>query len=268
MKAVAFDLDDTLLRDDLTISDYSVRILRRLHAAGIRIIPASGRARPSMQHYIGRLDCASLFIACNGAEIWDVSGCKLLSQELFSVDLAREIADFAEQRHCYAQVYQGECFYFNRQDEYAVRYARSASLKGVFAGDLRKFIRQPQAKILLMSDETTVSALLKEASQLFTGRASVTCSKPWFLEFNPLNATKGIALGKAAHLLNIEPSDVIAFGDSLNDLSMLQAAGISVAVANGREEIRSAADAVCGSNNEDGPAHYLQQYFFPGEAVI
>ena len=267
MKAIAFDLDDTLLRDDLTISSYSVHVFRALNRNGFRIIPASGRAKLSMKPYVDLLDCASLYIACNGAEIWDASSDRLLSQELLSEELAVEIADFAEQRHCYAQVYEGEYFCFNRRDEYAARYERSASLKGVFVGDLRQYIRSPQTKVLMMSDEQTISSMLKEARSRFGNRASVTCSKPWYLEFNPLMATKGIALKKTAEFLHIDLKDIIAFGDSLNDLSMLQAAGTAVTVSNGWKEIRPFCDEICGSNNEDGPARYLHQHYLPGEVI-
>lgn len=70
VQAVVFDLDDTLLRDDRTISPYTVDVIRRVAAAGIHVIPASGRARDSMRPFVEQLGCASLYIACNGAEVW------------------------------------------------------------------------------------------------------------------------------------------------------------------------------------------------------
>ena len=138
-------------------------------------------------------------------------------------------------------------------------------LKGVYVGDLRQFIREPRSKILMMAEEETVAQMLVLARKRFDGRVSVTCSKPYFLEFNPLTATKGIALRKAAELLGLAPENFIVFGDSLNDLSMLKIAGVSVAVSNGRPEIRSACDAVCLSNEEDGVARCLAEKILKGE---
>ena len=261
IRAVAFDLDDTLLRDDLSISDNTVHVLRGLFAAGWQIIPASGRAKLSMKPFVDRLDCASLYIACNGAEIWDGRTHELLHAESFSAELGREIAAFGNAHHCYSQTYAGDCFYFSKHSVWAERYASASMLRGVFVGDLTRFIREPRNKILMMAEESKIAAMLAEARALFAGRASVTCSKPWFLEFNPLRATKGIALRYAADHLSLKPENVIAFGDGLNDLPMLEAAGWSVAMANGQDALKAASDDVCASNQEDGVAGYLAARF-------
>lgn len=268
MKAVAFDLDDTLLRDDLSISSFTVSILRTLSGRGIFIIPASGRAQLSMKSFVDLLGCASLYISCNGAEIWDGQTHRLLKQELFSEETGLEIAEFGKKHHCYTQTYAGNHFYYNEESVWAERYASASSLSGVFVGDLTKFIREPRNKILMMAEEHKIASMLKEAQSLFAGRVSVTCSKPYFLEFNPILATKGNALQYAAGILHISPSDIIAFGDSLNDLSMLRAAGRSVLMSNGRQDLVPLCDDVCPSNNEDGVAVYLQRYFSKQEMIL
>lgn len=265
MKAVVFDLDDTLLRDDLTISDFSVRVFHALHARGVRIIAASGRSQFSMKPYIEQLACVSFYISCNGAEIWDgVSHC-LISQELFSASLSIEIARFAEQHSCYAQVYEGSCFYFNQYGPWAEKYAAATRLTGVYVGKLSDFIHEPRNKILLIDHEDKIASMYSEALPRFRERASVTCSKPVYLEFNPLNAVKGKALEKVCARSGIPLVETIAFGDSLNDLSMLQKTGIGVTVSNGWQEIRPYCDDICLSNNEDGPARYLNDHYLNGE---
>lgn len=113
MKAIMFDLDDTLLRDDRTISEYTVSVMRRAAARGIHVIPASGRACHSMQRFVHQLDCASLFVSCNGAEVWNTDG-ELLHQVQMDVDTAREVAAFVQNRGCYAQTYAGDSFFYNR----------------------------------------------------------------------------------------------------------------------------------------------------------
>ncbi|MBO6093779.1 MAG: HAD hydrolase family protein, partial [Oscillospiraceae bacterium] len=114
---------------------------------------------------------------------------------------------------------------------------------------------------LMMAEPSTISAMLEEALIQFRGRVSVTCSKPYFLEFNPIGATKGITLSWAASYLHLPPSSFLAFGDSLNDLSMLQAAGRGVQMSNGREDLRSLCDDLCGSNQNDGVSAYLDKVF-------
>ena len=265
MKTVIFDLDDTLLHDDRTISSFTVDAFQRLHHAGYRFIAASGRAQFSMKPYMDQLPCISAYIACNGAEIWDAASHVLLHQELIPVDVSREIAQFAENHDCYAHVYDKDSFYYNKHCQYSVLYAASSRLTGVYAGKLSEYITEPRNKIILIDDEATIQKLYAEAKQQFSGKASVTCSKPIYLEFNPVNTSKGNALAFLAEKLGFQMKDVIAFGDSLNDLSMLRNAGLSVAVSNGWKAVKADCDAICASNNEDGPARFLLQYYLSGE---
>ena len=266
-KAAAFDLDDTLLHDDLSISDYTTDVFRRLHAKGFLLIAASGRSRMSIKPFVDRLGCICLYIACNGAEIYDGPTGELLHAESYSKELAWEICDFGAENRCYAQTYGGDRFYFNEYSEYAARYAAASMLKGEYVGDLRKYINEPRSKILMMAEEAKIARMLSEARERFAGRVSVTCSKPYFLEFNPIRATKGIALEYAARRLGIRTDEIIAFGDSLNDLPMMQAAGRSVIVANGRNDVKPLCDEICRTNQEDGVARYLSEHFLSGEVL-
>lgn len=263
IEAVAFDLDDTLLRDDRNISPYTLSVLRRAAEAGIRVIPASGRTRESMRGYVEEIGCASCFISCNGAEVWSPS-LELLAQELLDVALAREVARFAEDHGCYAQTYAEDCFFYNQEGEWARAYAESSRLRGVHVGNLEAYIANPTPKILMMDDPRRIVELLAEARERFGGQVSLTCSKPYFLEVNPLRATKGNALGWCAEHYGFSMAHAVAFGDSLNDLSMLTAAGLGVAVANAREDVRAQVSAVCGSNEEDGVARYIEQHILSG----
>lgn len=257
LKAAAFDLDDTLLRDDLSISAYTIQIFRRLRDSGFILIPASGRTLMSMKPFVDQLGCSSLCIACNGAQIWDPETNQILYREELSADLCREIAAFGNKYRCYAQTYSDDRFFFNEHSEYARRYASASMLPGEYVGDLETYIKEPRAKILMMADESKIARMLTDARTLFQGRASVTCSKAYFLEFNPLHATKGIALGKATAMLGVSLANTAAFGDSLNDLPMLEACGCPVAVANARSEVLSFCSDTCASNMEDGVARFL-----------
>ena len=260
-RAVAFDLDDTLLRDDLTISESTIRLLRSLAGKGIHIIPASGRAKLSMKPFVDQMECASVYISCNGAECWDGKTHDLICSESFSADICREIARFGKKHQCYTQTYAGAFFYYNEDSVWARRYAASSMLKGKCVGDLESYIQEPRNKILMMNTPEKIASMLPEAVSLFDGKASVTSSKPEYLEFNPPEATKGKALIRMADRLGISPRQIIAFGDSLNDYSMFEAAGWSVLVENGRESLKPLCSAVCGSNNQDGVAHYLADFF-------
>lgn len=258
--AIAFDLDDTLLRSDGSISGYTVDVLRRARERGIRIIPASGRTFGSMMRAVPRiLPMASALVSCNGSEVWSSDGA-LLMQELLPVPLAHEVAAFAAQRDVYCQTYSPDRFYYTVENEWAASYARLSSLQGECVGDLCAFIQQPVTKLLMMDEPRRVAALLAEAQELFQGRASLTCSKPYFLECNPLLATKANALKWCGAHFGFDVSGLVCFGDSLNDVSMLQLAGKGVAVANARDDVKALGFEVCRSNDEDGVAHYIEDH--------
>jgi len=259
IRAIAFDLDDTLLRPDNTVSDYTVQVLHRAHERGIIILPASGRTRDSMFPTVERIGCASAFISCNGADIWTTDQ-ELLMQELLPVELAHEVARFASDRGVYCQTYSPSRFYYSVENDYAVSYAQSSSLEGEYVGDLTAFIQQPVTKLLMMDTPQRIAELYQEARTLFAGRASLTCSKPYFLECNPLRATKGNALKWCAGHFGFDMSELLAFGDSLNDVSMLEAAGTGIAMGNAREDVKAMGFPLCGSNAEDGVARYIDEH--------
>lgn len=259
IRAIAFDLDDTLLRPDASVSDYTAYVLQRAATQGIIILPASGRTRDSMWPAVTRIGCASAFISCNGADIWSPER-ELLTQELLPVELAHEVARFAADRGVYCQTYSPDRFFYSMQNEYAASYEKSSSLEGEYVGDLTQFIQHPVTKLLMMDDPARIAELYQEARALFAGRASLTCSKAYFLECNPLRATKGNALKWCAKHFGFDMSELLAFGDSLNDVSMLEAAGTGVAMANARDDVKAMGFPVCGSNTEDGVARYIEEH--------
>ena len=132
----------------------------------------------------------------------------------------------------------------------------------MYVGDLEQHLTAPTTKILIMAEPEQISAMMTEAQQLFGDTLSLTCSKPYFLEVNPPNATKGHALAVCAEEMGFPLSECVAFGDSLNDVSMLRAAGIGVCMDNGRADVKQMGFAVCRTNQEDGVARYIQQMVF------
>lgn len=259
VRAIAFDLDDTLLRDDRSISPYTISILRRAADKGILIVPASGRTSSSMRRLVEQIGCASYYVCCNGAEVRTPDH-GVIMQRLLPTGLAKEIAAWAARCDVYAQTYDETRFYFNKHGKYAEDYKVSSTLEGVYVGDLEAFIAQPTAKLLLMDEPARIAELLQEAQGRWGDVTSLTCSKPYFLEVNPQHATKGNALGWIAQRHGFSMADFVAFGDSLNDLSMLEAAGTGVAMANAREDVKARVPIVCRSNEEDGVARYIEEY--------
>lgn len=264
IQAIAFDLDDTLLRDDRTISAYTLDVLRRAHEAGVRIIPASGRVRDSMIGFVRQIGCADIYISGNGAQVWSPDH-ELLMEEALSPALAREIGQFAEDHHCYAQTYAGEHFYYNHDGYWAREYAAFASLTGFCVGNLAEYQQTSTPKVLIMDSPERIAELYGLAKERFGDRTAIACSKPTFLEINPIHATKGNALSWCASRMGFSLENTMAFGDSLNDLSMLTSVGHGVAMGNAWEAVKAHGFPQADANERDGVARYIEEHVLGGQ---
>lgn len=179
-QAVFFDMDGTVLRDDRSISESTVQLLRNLAQSGVMIVPASGRAMESMKPYVEQLGCVEMFISSNGAEIWDTSrGC--LKMRHFTREETEQILAFSTQQDCYAQTYFDKYFVYNRDGHWAKDYAKSTGLTGVKALSQEDMLAHSTNKVLMMADKKTVRKLSALAHEAFDGVAQVTQSNAHYL---------------------------------------------------------------------------------------
>lgn len=261
-------MDDTLLNDEMGISPYSLSVLSRAMEMGIRVILASGRAGASMRAYVDEVKSPTPYIACNGGEIIDPKDHRLLDQLLFMAEEARACARFAEENGFYVHSYDGNAFYYAGEDAYGREYSRSSSLRGIRVNKLSEFISSPTPKLLCIGEPESIGILLEKARSRFGDTVSLSISKPYFLEMMPSGATKGNALKKISAYVSIDPDTTMAFGDSLNDMSMLTWVKYGVAMENGREEIKSMLSLVCPPNTQDGVARYIARHVLKEDVCL
>lgn len=252
------DMDDTLFDEAGGISSYTMEVMRRCLARGIRVIPCSGRAQASMEPFVRQLQTGLPYIACNGAQLVNADH-TVMEESLLSAELARELCDFFEQNGCYVQVYRGDRFYYADECAPSRSYKKSSGMCGVAVGDLQAFLDFSTPKVLSVHEPVQIEKLYREGMERFDGRASLTISKPYFLEAAPVEATKGAALSRLAEKIGICPETTAVFGDSLNDISMLSFSPHSIAMGNARDEVKKAARYTCRPNGEDGMARFVQE---------
>ena len=260
VRLIAFDMDDTLLRDDRTIGARTLRALRAAHEAGVRIVPATGRGKHSMWNYVEQIGCADAAICTNGAQVYDGAGAPIRETPV-ALDLARDIVRFAVDGGWYVQAYSEDDYYFARETDGTRLYARLSGHMGREVGDLLEAMQAPPFKLLFVETDMERMRVLKEqAHARFDKDLCVFDSKPFYLEITDPTATKGAAVLYLARRFGVLPGETMCFGDSQNDLSMIECAGTGVVMANAREEIRARADLVAPSNEEEGVAQVLEQY--------
>lgn len=269
IELIALDLDDTLLRSDLTISPGNIAALREASARGVRIVLASGRNIHSMKRYAEALDAAGpgeYMICTNGAEILETATGKRVFAQSMEPALCREVVAAIEGRDFPWQVYEGGKIKASRRNHWAEEDMRLTGQVVVEIGEegedgREALLSRGQTKFLAPGEPARISALFQELSSMFRGRAEVLISKPCFLEVLAEGVDKGAALARLCAILGLGMERTLAAGDAMNDLGMLSAAGFSCAPANAIPEAKARASWVSGrSNEEDFVAEIVRRF--------
>jgi Cof subfamily protein (haloacid dehalogenase superfamily) len=265
---IALDLDDTLLRADLSVSDGNKAALAEADALGIRIVLASGRNIHSMRYYAEMLglDGPGDYLICsNGTEIIESATGRLLDERRLSPELCREVARRIESRGFPWQIYEEGLIHVSEPNEWALEDSRLTGQSAILVEDEDAFFSRGLLKFVVPGEPSAISGLLAELGSALEGRARVVTSKPYFLEVLPPDADKGLALVRLASILGIEMPRVMAIGDALNDLGMVTAAGWGCAPANAVPEVKAAARVVSRlSHEEDAVADLVRSVALAG----
>ena len=256
--AIVTDLDDTLLNEKAELSAYTLNVLARAAAKGIRHIPASGRAARSMYPYTSRLFLTVPYIACNGSQLVTADH-QVFDTVTLDAERAREIIRYTKARGFYVQSYRDDEFYFDSECAASIDYQRSSKMKAIAVGDLLAFTTFPVPKLLCVNEPAEVEKLYPDIKLAFPD-VEFTISKPYFLEAQPMGVNKGSALRRLADMIGLTPEKTLVFGDSLNDVSMMDYAVHSVAMGNARDEVKAAARHICRTNAEDGVARFIEEH--------
>ncbi|GGV72517.1 hydrolase [Streptomyces longisporoflavus] len=258
---IATDLDGTLLRGDDTVSDRSLAVLAAAAAAGAHHLVVTGRPAPRVKPLLDDLGGGGLAVCGQGAQLYDAGADRIL----WSVTLDRELAEAAlgkieaEIGQVYAAVDQDGVdgltliepgYLMPHPTLPAVRVQRRDALWA-----------EPISKVLLRHPDLTDDELAAVARDAVGPLATVTMSGPGTVELQPRGVTKATGLALAAERLGMAAENTIAFGDMPNDVPMFVWAARGVAMGNAHPDLKSAADEVTSSNEDDGVAVVLERLF-------
>lgn len=266
-KMLATDLDDSLLNDRLTINDNDREAINRAVNTGVRVVLATGRMYRSALPYVQDLGLDTPLISYQGAYARFPGG-RVLYDCPVPFETAVDLLEALRATGYHTNIYVDDNLLVEKMDKEAEIYRSISGIEPVIAGDLVKYLREVRktpAKVLVVSSEENINLLSVKMQSQFGERLYITKSKPIFLEFMHPMATKGRALQAVARYFDINPEEIIAVGDSYNDLDMLDFAGLGVAVGNAREDIRKRADFVTLSNNQGGVARVIRKFILNEE---
>lgn len=259
-RLIATDLDDTLLNDAIEVSAANQAALQKAMNMGVMVTIATGRMFRSALPIAEQLGIRAPIITYQGALVRDTETRETFWERPVPLRLAQRVLEEGYRADLHMNVYIGDRLIVDRITPEGTGYAKLAEVEMNPVGNLLDFLKQDPVKILYIANPDMLDRLNRELQDKFGPALYITKSKPNYLEFMHPEATKKHGLKALAEKYGIRREEIMAFGDSYNDIDMLEFAGMGVAMGNAPDKIKEKADYVTASNNEDGVAEAVRKF--------
>lgn len=262
-KIIALDLDGTLLTKDKRILPETKAALIDAQKNGIKVVLSSGRPIPGMVDISKELllkEYGGYIISYNGGIIYDAKAEKIIYSASIEPSDFQKIYDLSIIHNTNLLTYKNNKVYAEFFDEYIEIECRINKMEFIETPDLLAEIDVPVPKFIMTESGEYLEKIEPLIKEELSENFSVSRSEPFFLEIMPKGIDKGNAIKKLCEILSISKDDVVAFGDSYNDITMIEYAGTGVAMENAKEEVKKIADFITLSNEENGIADFLNNH--------
>ena len=265
-KIVFSDLDGTLLSSDKSISGGNRAAIDRATKAGHSFVIATGRPFESakmVSDSLGLNGEGCYIVSYNGGHVYDCYRKKVLFSRQMAMQTIRELFALADEAGLYVHTYQNGEILTKAATEEMEWYASRTNLKACPRADVLDYLtREPNKAIVIdLHDHARLERFRVEHEQWAKGKCRMLFSCPQYLEVVPEGISKQTGINFLADYLGVDRADTIAVGDETNDIEMIKAAGIGVAVSNANPAAKEAADYVTvSSNDEDAIAEVISRF--------
>ncbi|PIJ48852.1 pyridoxal phosphatase [Erwinia sp. OLTSP20] len=266
-RVIALDLDGTLLTPEKTILPESIEALAKAQAAGAKVVIVTGRHHCAIHPFYQALALDTPAICCNGAYLYDYHAKKVLTADPLPVEQARQVIGLLDEHRIHGLLYADDAMIYQEPTGHVIRTQNWA--QSLPAHQRPLFIRVPSLLEAAEKAQSIWKFALSHpdthALQRFAGvvehEMGLACEWSWHDQVDIAGAgnSKGKRLAQWVTSLGLTMADVIAFGDNYNDLSMLESAGLGIAMGNADEAIRQRVARSIGSNQQPGIAETLYQ---------
>lgn len=273
IKAIALDIDGTLTNDEKVVMARTREALLAAQRSGVRLILSSGRPIQGLRALAAELDLPAnggLLVAFNGAHVVDARTDEVLFDQPMDPSALAALVGHVREFDVIPWITEGARLYVERGMRHVITYRgepldiveyerKMCDLEVCEVDDLLEVCGRPQDKLLCASEPEYLGEHWRAMNAPFAEALSGMFTADFYFEFMAPGINKGNALAGALPKLGIDASEVVAFGDGENDMSMLEWAGTGVAMGNAGDSVKAVADRVTGTNNEDGIADALAE---------
>lgn len=262
IKMIVMDMDDTLLNADHIISDANKKAILTAQAQGITIVLASGRPTPAMARFADELQLNGqngYVISYNGAYVTDWSNQEVLFETCLTKYENDLLVDAAHAQNLNLHTYIEGDIVTDAMNLYTDIEADLTSMPIRLVDDLKQTVKSAVPKLLMVAEPSVLKAAAETLKQSLAGRFMISISKPFFLEFTNKEVDKSRGISVLCEKMGISKEDVMAIGDSYNDLTMIRDCGIGVAMGNAPDDIKAIANVTTATNEDSGVAKIINE---------
>lgn len=281
-KLIAIDIDGTLLNSKSVLTDRTIDVLKKASEKGIYIVLTSGRMTSVIKEFCQKIGADKFLIAENGASIVDLQTKELIYKSYIPKNIVLDIVNVCEENDIYYMIYTNKelivknlkhmALFFYKQN-----YNPNARLETHIAN--REYIERIEddfTKIMICDEDraiynsivnklnkisaidvTSIPHISTKVLNVGTEEKVISYS---YADISAKNTNKWTAIDMLINILGINREEVIAIGDNINDIQMIENAGLGIAMANGSPVLKEIAKEVAPSNDEDGVAHIVEKY--------
>ncbi|MDO5418079.1 MAG: Cof-type HAD-IIB family hydrolase [Lachnospiraceae bacterium] len=263
---IVLDLDGTLTNREKIITPRTKAVLKEAMERGKKVVLASGRPVYGVMPLAKELELAKYggyILAFNGGVILDCATEEMVFSRMLPAEANQKIMQLAVENRVDFLTYENDYILTNNaENQYAQVESKINHLRlhEVDLDELFARLDFPVPKFLMLDDGDYLATVEPKVKAALGKNFSVYRSEPFFLEVLPKGVDKALSLERLLEKVHMTKDQMIACGDGYNDLSMIQFAGLGVAMANGVLPVRKAADYITASNDEDGVALVVEKF--------
>ena len=264
IRLIVFDVDGTLINDDKNLGLKTISVLQELQRHGVTISFATGKTFPSVEELVKALNIKVPIILSNGALVQRPNR-EMVFSEFLAGDVIRELLEVSENCGADLVLYTPDHIFAKAEtfntDQMKTNYKERIEAIGAWAAIQAHLSKVCKVIFVNRLDIRLIRRLKADLRIKHDGRVTFSTATQNSIEIMPFGVSKKSGLVRLTEVLHVSIEEVMVFGDQMNDLDIIEHAGIGVAVGNAVNEVKSIADYVVGTNNEDGPANFLEEYF-------